>query len=195
MQVTAFANVLRKEANDWLATDGGKKWASGYDKVSYGVFPESKGTFCSGPMALIPEWVKPDPNPEISPVTPFGKHPKLLQWWGTEYRRAQDSQYWVNKWKQSLNPLADIVIATDMRFRNEAAVVKEVGGYTVNVVRLNQDGMVYVDPSRSAMHPSEIDMDGYNYDYAIHSKDAALTGEFAVTLVHFLRARATKGKN
>lgn len=191
VQRIAFATALRKETNKWLSTDEGRLWASGEQHLVY--IPEVVNGVADGRFA-IPSWVVPDPNPEISIDTPLGKHPKLLQWWGTEYRRAQDSQYWVKQWKATINPQADVVVTTDMRFKNEAAAIKEVGGYTVNVVRLNQDGSIYVDPSRPATHPSEIDLDGYNYDFAIHSKDAVLTGEFAVTLVHFLRARISKGK-
>lgn len=192
VQRTAFANALRKEANKWLGTDEGRLWASGAaDFVAY--IPEVVNGVADSRFT-IPSWVVPDPNPEVSEQTPLGKHPKLLQWWGTEYRRTQDPTYWVKQWKASINPMADIVLTTDMRFLNEAAAIKEASGYAVNLVRLDQDGKPYVDPSRPANHPSETELDGYNYDYAIHSKDAVLAGEFAVTLVHFLRARATKGK-
>ena len=191
VQRNAFADALRKEVNAWLTTPSGRDWI-GRDNLhdDYRVLGDSQ--FPLG--RVIPDWVVPDPNPEISVQTPLGKHPKLLQWWGTEYRRAQDPAYWVKQWKASINPQADIVLTTDMRFHNEAAAIKEASGYTVNVVRLNQDGIPYVDPSRSATHASEIELDGYNYDHIIQSKDAVLAGELAVTLVHFLRARATKGK-
>ena len=184
VQVTAFANALREEVNRFLTSPYGKVWVNAGMTSAKGLAIDSN--------VVLPDWVIPDPNPEISEATPLGKHPKLLQWWGTEYRRKQDNQYWVKRWRASINPQADIVITTDMRFRNEAAAVKEADGFTVNVVRLNQDGTPYVDPSRPATHPSEIDMDGYNYDAYIMTKDAALTGEFAVTLVHYLRA--LKGK-
>lgn len=179
VQRHAFANALRKEVNDFLGTHQGSVFLDGAPEV----FVED---------IRLPDWVKKDPNPEFTPLTPRGKHAKLLQWWGTEYRRAQDPQYWVKNWKAGINPQADVVITTDMRFLNEAAAIREIGGFTVNVVRLNADGKPYIDPTRPATHQSEIDLDGYNYDYAIHSKDAVLTGEFAITLVHFLRARATK---
>ncbi len=191
VQRTAFATALRKEANAWLVTPSGQEWIRQPEYGSYRVLGDP--AFPLG--RTIPDWVVPDPNPEISEQTPLGKHPKLLQWWGTEYRRTQDPAYWVKQWKASINPQANIVLVTDMRFLNEAAAVKEQpDGYTVNLVRLNQSGTPYVDPSRPSNHPSEIELDGYNYDYAIQSKDAVLAGEFAITLVHFLRARAMKGK-
>jgi len=184
VQRTAFANALRKEVNDFLASPYGKVWVNAGMTSIKGLAIDSN--------VFLPDWVVPDPNPEITADTPLGKHSKLLQWWGTEYRRAQDAQYWVKKWKASVWPTADIVIVSDMRFLNEAAAIRENNGFTVNVTRLNQDGTRYIDPSRSPSHPSETELDGYNYDAYIMTKDAALTGEFAVTLVHYLRA--LKGK-
>ena len=175
VQRTAFANPLRAEVNEWLLSPAGKFWVSSGGRGAY-----------TDPF--LPDWVVPDPNPEYSAQTPNGKHAKLLQWWGTEYRRNQDPQYWVKKWEASINPQADVVLVTDMRFLNEAWAVKDAGGFTVNVTRLNQDGTVYVDPTRPANHPSETQLDDYNYDAFIKTKDSVLTGEFAVTLVHYLRA-------
>ena len=130
----------------------------------------------------------------IDPRAPYGKFPKLLQWWGTEYRRAQDPEYWTKQWKAAVNPKADIVFSTDMRFINEAQAVKELGGYTIQVNRLNVDGTPFVDTSRDPNHPSETQLDGYNYDYRIIVKtgDLVLLDEWALTLVHYLRT--LKGK-
>ena len=93
-----------------------------------------------------------------------------------------------------INPKADIVIATDMRFLNEADMIKKLGGYTVQVNRLNVDGTPFVDTARPANHVSEIQLDGYNYDYKITVKtgDLPLLEEWAITLVSFLRG--WKGK-
>lgn len=190
VQRLAFADALRKETNEWLSGDEGRLWATGADWCAY--IPEVVNGVADSRFT-IPSWVTPDPKPEINSITPLGKHSKLLQWWGTQYRRAQDPDYWVKKWKERISKQADIVMTTDMRFLNEAAAIREVGGFTVDVVRLNPDGRLYVDPTRPADHISEIELDGYNFDYAIHSKDSVLTGEFAITLVHFLRARAGKG--
>ena len=93
-----------------------------------------------------------------------------------------------------MNPKADIVFSTDMRFINEAQAVKELGGYTIQVNRLNVDGTPFVDTSRDPNHPSETQLDGYNYDFKITIKtgDLVLLEDWAVTLVHYLRA--LKGK-
>lgn len=51
-----------------------------------------------------------------------------LQWWGTEYRRAQDPEYWLKAWVASL-PAGNItVICDDVRFVNESELIRALGG-------------------------------------------------------------------
>lgn len=64
---------------------------------------------------------------------------RLLQWWGTEYRRAQDADYWVKKGMAEAIRLADgptvhLVVITDVRFANEASAIQEAGGLVYEVV-------------------------------------------------------------
>jgi hypothetical protein len=186
VQQHAFADALYKEVNAQLK-HGDSIWKTRC------VYAGNDDGFTFS-YAELPEWVQPDPNPEVSERSPYGKHPKLLQWWGTEFRRARDPNYWVDKFVAGINPKADIVIATDMRFLNEADMIKKLGGYTVQVNRLNADGTPFVDTARPANHVSEIQLDGYNYDYKITVKtgDLPLLEEWAITLVSFLRG--WKGK-
>lgn len=207
VQRLAFADALRKEANEWLATSEGKRFRGLGGILLHKHYTVEEGDLrdnispggiylgqTGNPPVILPDWVERDPNPEVTPQTPLGKHPKLLQWWGTEYRRSQDQDYWVKKGLERISPTADIVIFTDMRFYNEAWGIIQRGGYTVNLTRLNADGKSFVDPSRPANHISETQLDDFNYDFYLKSKDAVLTGEMAVTLVHYLIARAKKGK-
>ena len=73
-------------------------------------------------------------------------------------------------------------------------MVKDLGGYTIQVSRRNADGTPFVDTSRDPNHPSETQLDDYNYDYKINVKtgDQVLLEEWAITLVHFLKARKSK---
>lgn len=136
----------------------------------------------------FPEWVTADSNPDMSdPLLPMGKHSKLLQWWGTDFRREQcGSNYWVDQVRGRL--IQGVNLITDVRFPNEADFIRENGGYTVNVTRLNKDGSIYVDPSRPADHASETALDNYNWDYRIVAKDGdqALKAEYACTLIEYL---------
>ena len=61
---------------------------------------------------------------------------KKLQYWGTEYRRSQDENYWINKIKKEVDFLmevSDVVVVTDVRFLNEADFVKERGGIIIKI--------------------------------------------------------------
>ena len=66
----------------------------------------------------------------------------LLQWWGTEYRRAQDPEYWIKQMRTKLQATPRAAIS-DVRFANEAALVREFGGEVWRVERpgLAADGL------------------------------------------------------
>lgn len=60
----------------------------------------------------------------------------ILQWWGTEFRRGQDENYWTNKARRAIiKSIHDLAVITDCRFLNEAAMVRDMGGILVRVVR------------------------------------------------------------
>lgn len=59
---------------------------------------------------------------------------KALQWWGTEYRRSSDRNYWVRRLLYSMSPDAEYVI-TDVRFGNEADAIREIGGVVIGIER------------------------------------------------------------
>lgn len=107
-------------------------------------------------------WTKPYPE-EVR---------RLLQWWGTDLRRAADPDYWVKKGRfQALRTAAlfRTPVFTDVRFPNEANMIAEHGGVIVRVeasydVRKARLG---IDPPD---HESETAMDFYPYfDFIIDS--------------------------
>lgn len=72
---------------------------------------------------------------------------KVLQLWGTEFRRAQDSEYWIKKTEKKIVDLLYFgvsVVVTDMRFPNEVALIQRLGGMLWRVDRpgLKSDGHV-----------------------------------------------------
>lgn len=65
---------------------------------------------------------------------------QILQWWGTDYRRAQRETYWIDKVRaQLLCPYGGAMeqdwVITDVRFQNEADLVQELGGQLGLVLR------------------------------------------------------------
>jgi hypothetical protein len=77
---------------------------------------------------------------EMNDVTKKEKYRLLLQFWGTEFKRGMvcDS-YWIDKMRTQLESDAadgvDVVFVPDMRFPNEADLVKALGGYNVRILR------------------------------------------------------------
>ena len=82
---------------------------------------------------------------------------RILQWWGTEYRRAQDPDYWTKAWGRKISQYnvenMDILV-DDVRFINELNVIKEHGDLIVKIERPGFDG--------ANNHASETSLDEYH---------------------------------
>ncbi len=82
---------------------------------------------------------------------------RILQWWGTEYRRAEDSDYWTKAWGRKISGYdvdSMYVLVDDVRFINELNVIKEHGGLIVKIERPGFDG--------ANNHASETSLDDYD---------------------------------
>lgn len=169
----AFADALRREVTEAIYRAGS---------------PEQLLNDGPEPGVVIPAWVTLEADPVREELLPHGKHPKLLQWWGTEYRRGDNPNYWVDIWKQVVSHSEGIIIAPDTRFMNEAWAITEMGGYTINVRRLNIDGTQYFANDRAFDHPSEINLDGLDWDFRIIAKSGQieLVRRQACTIVEYL---------
>jgi hypothetical protein len=62
---------------------------------------------------------------------------QIMQWWGTEFRREQDPDYWVDQVAHHLADYEDFPrwVITDVRFDNEAHLVRRLGGQVWQVWR------------------------------------------------------------
>lgn len=124
-----FADCLKREVTNLARKAGGmeKLFAPAY------CFPKK------GYVVTLPEWVTYDPNPDMSdPLCPLGKQRKLLQWYGSDYRRADDDTYWIRQLEQTIeleNP--QIAILSDLRFPNEMAWTLQYG----EAVRVDRAGL------------------------------------------------------
>ena len=67
----------------------------------------------------------------------FKKDRKLLQWIGTEWGRGQISQtLWIDLWRaeaERATASGRLVVCDDVRFDNEAEVIKRMGGIVVEI--------------------------------------------------------------
>ena len=66
---------------------------------------------------------------------------QILQWWGTEYRRKQQSDYWVQRLLAHAQELrlagTSHIIITDVRFADEAQAIRKEGAQIWRVHRPN----------------------------------------------------------
>lgn len=66
----------------------------------------------------------------------------LMQTLGTEWgRRTVHSDLWINQWRRSVAALRQPVVVDDVRFPNEAAAVKALGGVLWRVYRPGLNSM------------------------------------------------------
>lgn len=119
------------------------------------------------------------------------KDPTLLQNVGAERRVKFGENYWVNLLEESMQSFRGVAVITDMRYTNEADWVGVNHGFRLQVSRLNEDGTQYISPDRDPLHPSETQLDSYNFDAYIRSKSAALTAELAITTAEYFRGLRT----
>lgn len=93
----------------------------------------------------------------------------ILQWWGTDFRRELTSNnYWVTALLQKLVKLDNaikIVFITDVRFANEAKVIRDAHGYLVRINGLYHG--LEGEPEKHTDHPSETSLDGFDFNYTI----------------------------
>jgi hypothetical protein len=159
-----FGDQLKEEVNT-AAEEAGGMFALFTQLATVGV------VFKGFERIKIPEWVKYDPQADTSdPLSPLGKQRSLLQWWGTEFRRAQDPFYWVKAMKNRLElEEPQIALISDLRFQNEFLWVKANGGFTV---RVDREG--YTNVSEVSSHSSENQLSLAPFDFEIHVNDGEL---------------------
>lgn len=94
----------------------------------------------------------------------WNKTPRqLLQWFGTDVIRNYDPDHWVKLMRMRLETLRDsgtqIVVVTDVRFDNEADLLREFGA---TIVRINRIGLTNVSSHSSEDGLSVVDVELHN---------------------------------
>lgn len=87
----------------------------------------------------------------------------ILQGFGTDYRRWQNKKYWIEAWQRKVQEAArngyDIIIAPDVRFINEAEMIKDMGGELWRIFRNKGIGI--------DKHESETELSAISFDKKI----------------------------
>lgn len=97
----------------------------------------------------------------------------VLQLWGTQYRRAQDSEYWIKRAEEWVHAVRSAMpypeqapqyfVNTSVRFPNERAWVHAMGG---NVWHLRRAGLAAVNA-----HVSEEPLEVWDGERELHNND------------------------
>ena len=105
-----------------------------------------------------------------------------LQWWGTEYRRRQRINYWLDLLRERIHQLHALdgrtrFVIADARFENEAHMIRAMGGVVWQITR---DGIERVEGQHasatdgSLLNPSVV----IDNDDTLHSLREAVLGEW-----------------
>lgn len=149
----SFALPLKQEVNQAYERLG--SWLAVFD-------------YCYDKLGMPMTFAREEQPDMSDPESPYGKQRRLLQWWGTEYRRAQDPRHWIKYMDQRLaEERPEVVLISDLRFRNEAVWIIQNHGMVVKVDRPDYDG------PESHAHTSEYELDGFEFDAEI----SALSGQ------------------
>lgn len=160
----AFGQELKHEVNANALRSGGMRnlFNEGLRLPGCGYMQTNEN------IIALPDWVQYDPDaPMDDPDCPLGKQRTLLQFWGTEFRRNVDQNYWVDKLAKHIekdNP--QIALVTDLRFPNEIAWVREYGD-VIKVHRTGYDSGVLPHASEVALaHLQDHEWDAVIYNDA-----------------------------
>jgi len=79
-----------------------------------------------------------DGDAKMRPIADFGgctpRH--MMQTLGTEWgRRTVHPEIWINVWKREVQKITGAIVVDDVRFPNEAALIKEMGGTLWRIYR------------------------------------------------------------
>jgi len=107
---------------------------------------------------------------------------QILQWWGTEYRRAQRINYWLEALRSRIAQLHLLdgrtrFVITDARFENEAAMIRAMGGVVWQITRAGVqpvEGQHASATDGARLNPSVV----IDNSSTIHSLREAVLGEW-----------------
>lgn len=140
-------------------------------------------SFADGVKLDIEEVLGKNPLPGLwhKPYAPEVR--RLLQWWGTDLRRREDEDFWVDYLSErlarsqlTLPEEARLVVITDVRFLNEAGWIQDQGGKVVRVIapdllRAERLGRTEEEVRALSFHPSEREVNIIKANYEVLNND------------------------
>lgn len=113
---------------------------------------------------------------------------EVLEWHGTDYRRAQDPNYWIDRMNDTLTkivkskvPLPIAVVIDDVRFPNEACYMHDSKGVLVRIDPY--DGYNVKEPE----HESETLLDDYEgFDFRFKPDFGELENQVFFPIIKYL---------
>jgi len=155
IRIFSFGAELKQEVNEAAENSGGM-----LNLFSEGLRMEGAGFLQeNGNILALPEWVQYDPEPpKDDPLCPYGKQRLLLQWWGTEFRRSINENYWTNKLSARIaEEKPEIALITDVRFPNEVHFVRKYG----EVIKVDRPSLPSLKGA-AGVHASELALASYD---------------------------------
>lgn len=115
---------------------------------------------------------------------------RILQVWGTEYRRNQDPHYWIRRMSARIQALDKPFVVSDARTPSELQWASDIGAQRMHVVRPAKLEAVSQHPTEAILEPTEdtvvlTNLEG-DLEWLAHQVDTAvwemsLAGMFAKT--------------
>lgn len=135
------------------------------------------------PQIDLAPWLCRDPEfAEIQRATfPAGEIPtsrRILQLWGTEYRRRQDNDYWVKRLDADMHAAAqrghERFVVSDLREQHEAqwALLQTLRGVVTgptHMVELVRPGAVAIDTGGGVIHRTDQRLPSHYLDATVHN--------------------------
>ncbi len=157
--ILPMAQMLRQEVEDFIrAVDGDDHIPLIYgdqdDKIKIFFIDEQRA------VEQCPQWrgfVADHHDIQDHPGQTAVSVRRILQWWGTEYRRAQDHDYWTKAWERKLSGYdltTTHILVDDVRFINELNTLKKHGGTFIKIDRPGFNG--------ANNHSSENSLDSFD---------------------------------
>lgn len=115
---------------------------------------------------------------------------QIMRWWGTEFRRAQNPDYWLDRAAETLDAALQRgyrrIVITDLRFCNEANFIRRYNG---QIWRIRRD----VVDKRPIEHESEAQIPFIYSDATVENNGSMVA--FAAAVMRTFDAQAPQPQN